>query len=404
MACKDMLTAGLNCIEYKNGARHTLEDYADMALKTANKRAYLYGEGEKRQEFGISTVVVNSRQGGCPLCAEYIGRVFIDDVYSGGKASDGDYPLLSEAIQGGLFHPRCKDSTSTYYEGITTLKKVTQDELDQMAEQEQLENKLNYAKRQEKRFTRLEKYSLDRDNKRMYREEKIEACYDRIDLMSSSFKPKYTVTKSVEFKTYSGIKSIKVKKVANSNFNIVSDSTENKNAVKMIERQLTDIQSMLPESFEIPKIAIVDFEKQGIASVEAIAGYDYSTGTLFFNSRYNTPYKVKQYVNKTNGLFANNTEYGPLLHELGHKHYYDSIKALAKAENWEYNKAKAILDKKIYKFISEKELDNKLDTIVSIHAKKHYGHNKFTEVVAESFSASNENDFANSIIKLLNGD
>ena len=41
IACKDMLNAGLNCVEYKNGARHTLSDYADMAVKTANKRAYL---------------------------------------------------------------------------------------------------------------------------------------------------------------------------------------------------------------------------------------------------------------------------------------------------------------------------------------------------------------------------
>lgn len=86
MACKDMLNAGLNCVEYKNGARHTLSDYADMAVKTANKRAYLRGEGEKRAEWGVSLVVVNSRQGGCPDCAKYIGKVFIDDVYSNGKS------------------------------------------------------------------------------------------------------------------------------------------------------------------------------------------------------------------------------------------------------------------------------------------------------------------------------
>lgn len=85
MACKDMLNAGLNCVEYKNGARHTLSDYADMAIKTANKRAYLRGEGEERAKYGLSLVVVNSRRGGCPDCAKYIGRVFIDDVYSNGK-------------------------------------------------------------------------------------------------------------------------------------------------------------------------------------------------------------------------------------------------------------------------------------------------------------------------------
>lgn len=168
MAVKDMLQTGLNCVEYRNGARHTLSDYADMAIRTANKRAYLYGEGQKRQEWGISLVVVNSRQGGCPDCAQYIGRVFIDDVYSGGSKADGNYPLLSEAIAGGLFHPRCKDSTSTYYEGITSLEPVSSEELAQMEERETLETRQQNAERQEKRYNRLAQHSLDEDNKIKY--------------------------------------------------------------------------------------------------------------------------------------------------------------------------------------------------------------------------------------------
>lgn len=169
MACRDMLRTGLNCVEYSNGARHTLPDYADMAIRTANKRAYLYGEGEKRAEWGISTVVVNQRQGGCPDCAKYIGLVFIDDVYSNGKKSDGNYPLLSEAISGGLFHPRCKDSTSTYYEGITTLKRISETELEQMKENETLEQQKSHAENQAKKCSRISKYSLDNDNRRIYK-------------------------------------------------------------------------------------------------------------------------------------------------------------------------------------------------------------------------------------------
>lgn len=171
MACRDMLRAGLNCVEYKNGARHTLSDYAHMAIRTANKRAYLYGEGQKRQQWGISTVVVNGRRGGCPLCTPYIGRVFIDDVYSGGKrdASSGNtYPLLSEAIKSGLFHPNCKDSTSTYYEGITTLQPVTEEEQAEMERREQLEQRQSYYENQAKKNRRIAEYSLDADNKRTY--------------------------------------------------------------------------------------------------------------------------------------------------------------------------------------------------------------------------------------------
>lgn len=187
MACRDMLRAGLNCVEYKNGARHTLSDYAEMAIRTANKRAYLRGEGEKRQEFGITTVVVNSRQGGCPDCAQYIGRVFIDDVYSGGSAKDGKYPLLSEAISGGLFHPRCKDSTSTYFEGITTLKPATANEIDDMKRQEALEQQKSYYENQAKKCGRISEYSLDSDNKRAYAkraevwQEKAEKTAEKLD-------------------------------------------------------------------------------------------------------------------------------------------------------------------------------------------------------------------------------
>ena len=168
MACRDMLRAGLNCVEYKNGARHTLSDYAEMALRTADKRAYLYGEGQKRQEWGIAAVIVNNRRGGCPHCAPYVGRVFIDDVYSGGNKSDGKYPLLSEAIRGGLFHPRCKDSTSTYFEGITEAKPVTKEELAEMDRREKLEQKQSYCKNEAKKNRRIAEHSLDPDNQKSY--------------------------------------------------------------------------------------------------------------------------------------------------------------------------------------------------------------------------------------------
>lgn len=104
MAMKDMLSAGLNCVEYSNGARHTLKDYADMAIRTASKRAYLQGEGVKRQEWGISTVIINKRGNPCPKCLPFCGKILIDDVWSGGSAEDGPYPLMSSAIAAGLYH------------------------------------------------------------------------------------------------------------------------------------------------------------------------------------------------------------------------------------------------------------------------------------------------------------
>ena len=169
MATKDFLRAGINCIEYKNGARHTMSEYADMALRTAQKRAYLTGEGEKRQEWGISTVIMNKRGNPCPKCLPFVGKVLIDDVWSGGKPEDGPYPLMSTAISKGLYHPRCKDSHTTYFKGISTADDTwTEEELQAVNQGNKQEAKEQYARLQAEKYGRMSKYSLDEENKRKY--------------------------------------------------------------------------------------------------------------------------------------------------------------------------------------------------------------------------------------------
>jgi len=169
MATKDFLSAGINSIEYRNGARVNISSYASMAIKTASKRAYLTGEGEKRQEWGISTVIVNKRGAACPRCLPFVGKVFIDDVWSGGKAGDGPYPLLSSAIASGLYHPRCNDKHTTYFEGITTEPQaMTQDDIDRIAEEYKLEQKQKYNERMVRKYKMLEEGSLDPDNQKYY--------------------------------------------------------------------------------------------------------------------------------------------------------------------------------------------------------------------------------------------
>ena len=169
MAAKDFLSAGINCIEYKNGARVNIASYAAMALRTASKRAYLTGEGEKRQEWGISTVIMNKRGAACPRCLPFVGKILIDDVWSGGKASDGSYPLMSGAIAAGLYHPNCKDSHTTYFEGITTPPKLmTQADIDRAAKNYRLEQQQNYYERMARKYKMLEAGSLDVENQIKY--------------------------------------------------------------------------------------------------------------------------------------------------------------------------------------------------------------------------------------------
>lgn len=171
MATKDMLAAGLNCIEYANGARHTLSDYADMAIRTASKRAYLQGEGQKRQEWGVSTVIMNKRSCPCPKCLPFVGKVLIDDVWSGGSARDGPYPLMSYAIKCGLYHPRCRDSHTTYFPGISTADDTwTEKELEAVGQANRDEAKRQYAERQAEKYERLEKNSIDQEDKEKSRQ------------------------------------------------------------------------------------------------------------------------------------------------------------------------------------------------------------------------------------------
>lgn len=169
MATKDFLSKGIDCIEYANGARHTISDYVDMALRTASKRAYLQGEGEMRKKWGIATVIMNKRGNPCPKCLPFVGKVLIDDVWSGGTRKDGPYPLMSAAVSAGLYHPRCKDSHTTYFEGISTPPNdLTGNEVKKVEEWNEKESKKRYAKRQAERFGRLAKYSLDRENRQRY--------------------------------------------------------------------------------------------------------------------------------------------------------------------------------------------------------------------------------------------
>lgn len=178
MATKDFLSKGINSIQYANGVMVNIASYANMAIKTANKRAYLQGEGAKRQEWGVHTVLVPNRGGGCPYCIKFQGKVFIDDVWSGGTAQESKetgYPLLSKAIKEKLFHPNCKDGLVTYFEGIST-KPIppTKEELEVKIQNYKEEQKLKYIDRNIEKYKRLELGSLDHENIEKYHNKRLQ--------------------------------------------------------------------------------------------------------------------------------------------------------------------------------------------------------------------------------------
>lgn len=331
IACKDMLNAGLNCVEYKNGARHTLSDYADMAVKTANKRAYLRGEGEKRAEWGVSLVVVNSRQGGCPDCAKYIGKVFIDDVYSNGKKSDGNYPLLSTAIKNGLFHPRCKDSTSTYYPELDDLDApLSEDEIKELDRQRGIEEKQQYAQRQAERIDRRAEYSLDEDNKRIA-QTRADEWHDRANTLEEKTKQfslntneqKYyrpvfeeDISKTFERKIEGETITIDTHKA-----NTLCDNVYISDKVKLKRKELHNFDMQVRKAFDMlgevetsgkPEICIVTPEEM---RVNAIASYMPMQNVLNVNSAY---FSTSDLSDLQENLACPQDGLSTILHELIH--------------------------------------------------------------------------------------
>ena len=238
MATKDFLSAGLNCVEYANGARHTISDYADMAIRTASKRAYLQGEGEMRQQWGLHLVIMNKRGSPCPKCLPFVGKILIDDVWSGGSSKDGKYPLMSSAIAAGLYHPRCKDSHTTYFPGITKVDpKYNKQEISNLEDQAQQEARRQYAERQEKRFERMADFSLDPENQKQYEAKKNEWEKQAEALRNDSDFQKRAAQRREEWKKR----------------HATFDKENAKAKINDIKSQIADIQKQINDSIEKEK-------------------------------------------------------------------------------------------------------------------------------------------------------
>lgn len=160
MAAHDFLHQGINCIQYKNGARVNIASYAEMVLRTSSKKAYLTGAGVRAAEYGVYTVKVSSYGACSETCLPWQGRVYIDDVYAGGKP-DGNHPLLSEAMAGGLYHPNCRHTHRPYFEGLSESPSPPQTSLDLY----RAEQKQRAIERKIREWKKVEEGSIDPENK-----------------------------------------------------------------------------------------------------------------------------------------------------------------------------------------------------------------------------------------------
>lgn len=217
----------------------------------------------------------------------------------------------------------------------------------------------------------------------------------QIDYMSNSFRPVFEEERrEIKLDTV----NLYVRNVKNSKYKMSTDAISGRDkTVRLTERILREIQEDLPENFEIPEVAVVDFAN---INKNAIGGYHRDTGIIYINRKYKTRKEIQQFVNRNNGRFANKTEHAPMLHELGHKFYYDTIKNIEHKNNICYNDAKNMIDRKLQEYL-DSNCKRTLKNDISEYANRGYVVGEYTEVVAESFSVRKNNKYAEDIIRML---
>ncbi len=172
IAVKDFLDNGVNCIVYRDGRRVNIADYVRMALRTTATRAALQGKSAKYKALGYDTVQVSSYGMCSKTCEPWQGRIYIEDTFSmwdGEVREQGGilwgksnycgkwFPLLSSAIEKGLFHPNCRHSISLWRDGDPLPESVDNSDSERRYKLEQqqraLEREIRKAKRKVNGFT-----------------------------------------------------------------------------------------------------------------------------------------------------------------------------------------------------------------------------------------------------------
>lgn len=386
MATKDFLSKGINCIEYKNGARVNIVDYVAMALRTANKRAYLQGEGAKRAEWGIHTVIVTKRGGGCPKCVPFQGKVFIDDVWSGGSSKDGNYPLLSAAMKAGLFHPNCKDTCTTFFPGINTEPNPpSKEEQKKSIEIYNLQQKQKYAERMIRKYKNLEAGSLDEDNRKKYKSKKIQwegikkELSNKMSTINDSIWPKSgTLISKEEYKELRGYAESK---------GIVLSEFKKFDGDVVLVKEIIDDMSMLANKYPIlkdkkkPLTLKLQYYMQDEDFAQSKKHIICINGKMLRSKEILKNYYLNLSEEK---WFTANTSYRAIVkHEIGH-----TIHDLYKINTID-------ISKKILNVESEKELFIKLKSYLSIYSSTRLdGSEILSEVFAEFYDSKKPRGFS----------
>lgn len=100
--------SGITSFTDSLGRRWEMTSYAEMAARTSITRSYIEGRLGKFAQY-TDLVRIDDSPEECPLCRKWEGKV----VSQSGR--DINYPSLSSAVSGGLFHPNCTHSVAPYF-------------------------------------------------------------------------------------------------------------------------------------------------------------------------------------------------------------------------------------------------------------------------------------------------
>lgn len=202
--------------------------------------------------------------------------------------------------------------------------------------------------------------------------------------------------------------TFKVRRVTNSKFSLYaeSDISPRANAIRTVEPLLQEAYADVAGELDMPTVVIAELEERFKGDI--IGGFDKKSGKLFLSSRYDTRDKILAYIKRRNEdgriQFANQTALAVILHELGHKFYYDTIKRVSKAKNLSYNKSKEQVDRIVREWVNELlSKGESPDRVLSIYADIGVRDNSISEVVAEAFSVRKTNSHATGLIARLKG-
>lgn len=166
IAVKDFLDQGINCIVYRDGRSVNIADYVRMALRTTATRAALQGKSAKYKALGYDTVQVSSYGMCSKTCEPWQGRIYIEDTFSmwdGEVKEHGGilwgksnycgkwFPLLSSAIEKGLFHPNCRHTILLWRDGDPLPESVDNTDSERRYKLEQQQRALEREIRKDKR-------------------------------------------------------------------------------------------------------------------------------------------------------------------------------------------------------------------------------------------------------------